>query len=432
MAAAVSDEAWVTAMLEVEAALAATEAELGLIPGPAADAIAATVRRSDFDVAAIGEQAASSATPVLPLVRALKAAVSQDAAAFVHWGATSQDILDTAMMLVARRALDRLLSELWALEEACAGQAERHKGTLMAGRTLLQQALPITFGLKAAGWLSGVLAAEDAVLQARERLAVQLGGAAGTLASFGERGPELVSGLSRRLGLPAPLLPWHSERSRVAMLGAALAVAAGSAGKIAVDVALLMQTEVAEVSEAKPGASSAMPHKRNPVTAVEIDAAVRGAQAQVAVLMGAMRAEHERAAGSWQAEWTALSEALRLAGGAVARAAALVAGLHVDQGRMRANLELTGGLILSEQLVSVLAAAIGRSRADEVVAAAVQRALDAGRPFRDEVGADPEITRHLSQERVAAALEPESWVGSAPALVDALLAAHRARRGSGR
>jgi 3-carboxy-cis,cis-muconate cycloisomerase len=300
----------------------------------------------------------------------------------------------------------------------------------MAGRTLLQQALPITFGLKAAGWLGGVLAASDALLAARSRLAVQLGGAAGTLSAFGDRGPEVVSQLSVRLELAEPILPWHAERSRVALLGSALGVAAGTAGKIALDVALLMQTEVAEVSEPAPGGSSAMPHKRNPVAAVEIDAAVRGAQAQAAVLLSAMRAEHERAAGAWQAEWPALSDALLLTGGAVGRAAAMVGGLRVDERRMRGNLELTGGLILSEQLMMALAAPLGRPRAEELVRAAVERARERGRSFEAEVSEDSRILEHLTREQVAAALEPESWLGSAATFVEAALTVYRDTRRS--
>jgi 3-carboxy-cis,cis-muconate cycloisomerase len=430
MAAVVSGEAWLAAMLEVEVALAAAEAAVGLIPREAARAIAGAADASAFDVDRLGREAAASGSPVLPLVRALTAAVPDHAAPFVHWGATSQDTLDTAMMLVARRGLDCLLADLDALADGCAALAERHRDTLMAGRTLLQQALPITFGLKAAGWLGGVLAASDALLAARSRLAVQLGGAAGTLSAFGDRGPEVVSQLSAGLQLAEPILPWHAERSRVALLGSALGVAAGTAGKIALDVALLMQTEVAEVSEPAPGGSSAMPHKRNPVAAVEIDAAVRGAQAQAAVLLSAMRAEHERAAGAWQAEWPALSDALLLTGGAVGRAAAMVGGLRVDERRMRGNLELTGGLILSEQLMMALAGPLGRPRAEELVRAAIERARGRGRSFEAEVSEDSRILEHLTREQVAAALEPASWLGSAATFVEAALTVYRDTRRS--
>jgi 3-carboxy-cis,cis-muconate cycloisomerase len=414
-------------MLEVESALAAAQSGAGLIPGQAAAAIAAVCEQpSRFDLAGLGEQAAASANPVEPLVRTLSALVPEEAAPFVHWGATSQDVLDTAMMLVARRALDLLLGDLQALADACAILADRHRSTLMPGRTLLQHALPITFGLKAACWLSGAMAARDELAGIRaRRLAVQFGGAAGTLASQGDRGLEVLADLARRLDLAEPVLPWHAERSRVALLGAALAVAAGAAGKIALDVALLAQTEVREVAEMKPGSSSAMPHKQNPVAAIEIDAAVRGVQAQAGVLLGAMRAEHERAAGAWQAEWAALSEAFRLAGGAVGRAAEMVGGLEVDEARMRSNLDLSGGLVMSESVTLALAPALGRQRARELVQAAARRASDGGRSFSAELAGDPEVMKHLSKEALNAALDPARYLGSTQALIERALTEYR-------
>ncbi|HEY7201827.1 MAG TPA: lyase family protein, partial [Candidatus Dormibacteraeota bacterium] len=382
-----------------------------------------------IDLVRLGADAVASATPVVPLARALTAAVPGEAAGFVHWGATSQDVVDTAMMLVARRALDVLLAELDGLAGACAALAERHRDTPMAGRTLLQQALPITFGLKAAGWLMAVLEARDAVARVRgERLAVQLGGASGTLASLGDRGLDVLRGLASELDLAEPALPWHTARARVVELAAALAVAGGAAAKIAVDVALLAQTEVAEVAEGAPGGSSALPHKRNPAGAVEVDACFRGLQAQVGVLIGAQRAEHERAAGAWQAEWAALSEAFRLAGGACGRARAVVEGLRVDERRMRANLDASGGLMLSEHVAMALAARLGREAAHRRVEAAAGRAASGGRTFRDELLDDPEIADHLGPEGVDAALDPAGYLGSAPALIDRALAAHRARR----
>jgi len=429
MAEAVSDEAWLRAMLDVEAALAAAEAAAGLIPAEAAAAIRAACAAAPVDLERLGADAVASATPVVPLARALTAAVPADAAGYVHWGATSQDVVDTAMMLVARRALDVLLAELDGLAAACAALAERHRDTLMAGRTLLQQALPITFGLKAAGWLMAVLEARDAVARVRhERLAVQLGGASGTLASLGDRGLDVLRGLAAELGLPEPALPWHTARARVVELACALAVAGGAAAKIAVDVALLAQTEVAEVAEGAPGGSSALPHKRNPAGAVEVDACFRGLQGQVGVLVGAQRSEHERAAGAWQAEWAAVSEALRLAGGACGRARTVVEGLRVDERRMRANLDASGGLMLSEHVAMALAAHLGREAAHRRVEAAAGRAAGGGRPFRDELLADPEIAAHLGPEGVDAALDPAGYLGSAPALIDRALAAHRERR----
>jgi 3-carboxy-cis,cis-muconate cycloisomerase len=324
-----------------------------------------------------------------------------------------------------------LLAELDGLADACAALAERHRSTLMAGRTLLQQALPITFGLKAAGWLVAVLEARDGAALVRDRrLAVQLGGASGTLASLGDRGLDVRHGLAAALDLAEPPLPWHTARGRIVELGCALAVAAGTAAKIALDVALLAQTEVAEVAEGVPGGSSALPHKRNPVGSVEADTCFRGVQAQVAVLIGSQRAEHERAAGAWQAEWPAVSEAFRLTGGACGRARRVLEQLRVDEGRMRANLDRGGGLMLSEHVAMALAARLGREPAHRRVEAAAARAVDGGRPFRDELLDDPEVAAHLGPEGVDAALDPGRYLGSAPALVDRALAAHRERRQS--
>jgi 3-carboxy-cis,cis-muconate cycloisomerase len=344
MAEATSDQAWLAAMLDVEAALAEAESAAGLVPAEAAAAIRAACVPDRFDIERLGLEAVASANPVVPLVDALRRAVPTEAAAYVHFGATSQDILDTAMMLIAKRGVDLLLTDLGGLADGCARLADRHRTSVMAGRTLLQQAVPITFGLKAAGWLMGVTEAAERLAELRRgRLAVQLGGAAGTLASFGDAGFEVAAGLAHSLGLVEPPLPWHAERTRIAQLGSALAIAAGASGKIALDILLLAQTEVGEVAEGEPGGSSAMPHKRNPVAAIEADACARGAAAQAAVLIGSLRAEHERAAGAWQAEWHAVGEAFRLTSGAVARTRASVGHLVVDVARMRSNLRLGGG-----------------------------------------------------------------------------------------
>jgi 3-carboxy-cis,cis-muconate cycloisomerase len=428
MAAAVSDEAWLRGMLVFERELAAAEASFGVIPEPAARAIARKCDVENFDLAELGREAAGSAGPVVPLVRRLREVLPTSQAGYVHWGATSQDTLDTAMMLVAKDAIGVLLNEVGELAAACADLAERHRATVMPGRTLLQQALPITFGLKAAVWLAGETAVIHRLTEIRRhRLAVQLGGGAGTLAALGEHGLEVMTDLARRLGLSEPTVAWHSERSRVAELGAGLGLAAGQAAKVAGDIALLSQTEVGEVAEASPGRSSAMPHKRNPVAAVEADAAARGALAQAMVLMSSLRSEHERAAGAWQAEWHAVSEAFRLAAGAVAGARRAVAGLKVDSGRMRANLDLGGGLVMSESLTLALSPKLGRSRAHELVEAAAGRAVEAG-SLRDAVAGDSEITTALTQEEIAAALDPERYLGSAQLLIDRALSEHRAWR----
>jgi 3-carboxy-cis,cis-muconate cycloisomerase len=298
LAAAVSDAAWLRAMLEAEAALAAAQADEGIITREAADAVAAACRGS-YELG--GREAAN---PVVPLARAL-----QQAAPEAHKGATSQDILDTAAMLVARRARALILEELDGVVAACARLAREHRETVMVGRTLMQQAQPITFGLKAAGWLSGVAAARDDLREVE--LAAQLGGPVGV------HSPALTARFAERLELAAPLLPWHGDRRRVVRLGAALAITAGACEKVALDVVLLADAgEVAESSEGGRGGSSSMPHKQNPVGAIRARAAARSVRGAVSVLLEAMAGEHERAAGAWQSEWGALSGALAGTGGA--------------------------------------------------------------------------------------------------------------------
>ena len=328
--AAVSDRAWLEAMLAAERALACAAA-----PADAAEVIAAACVVADFDIGVLAEEGRAVGNPVEPLVRALRERVGDDSARWVHVGATSQDILDSAAMLVAREARTLIDAELTGLAAACASLSREHRDTPMAARTLLQQAVPTTFGLKAAGWLVAVL---DARLALRGVvLPAQLGGAAGTLASLGARGPDVVEAFARELGLVAPELPWHANRAPVARLGAALAEVAAAAATIGLDVVLLAQTEVGEVAEGAGGRSSTMPQKHNPVQAVLARACARGAQARVDLLTTGEH-EHERAAGAWHAEWQALSDVLSLAGGAAAAARASLEGLVVDTVRMRANM----------------------------------------------------------------------------------------------
>ena len=428
MEAAVSDVAWLQRLLDVEAAIARAEARVGVVPAPSADAICAACDAGRFDLERIGREAVAAGNPVVPLVRALTAAVPGEAARHVHWGATSQDVLDTAMMLVARDGLDLVAADLDRVADACAGLAGRHRATVMPGRTLLQQALPITFGLKAAGWLGAVVEARRRLAEVRAgRLAVQFGGAAGTLAALGSRGLEVARALAEELGLAEPSLPWHTARGRVVELAMVLGLVAGTVRKIALDVALLSQTEVAEVSEpagAGRGGSSAMPQKRNPVGAITAEACARGVGGQVAVLLAAMGQAHERSAGAWQSEWPAVSEALRLTAGAVARTAEALEGLDVDPGRMRRNLELGGGALLSEHVMMALAERVGRPQAQELVRAAAL----SGRPFREALLADPGITAHLTPDEVDAALDPDRYLGSAAALVGRALAEYEAER----
>ena len=433
MLVTVSDRAWVQAMLDVEAALARAESRIGVIPVAAAEGIASHCRVDEFDVAQLGRAAVRSANPVVPLVNALRGAVGHDVAPYVHRGATSQDILDTAMMLIARRGLDIILADLEQAAAATAMLADRHRTTVMAARTLLQQALPTTFGLKAAGWLVAIVEARSELVRVRgTRLAVQFGGAAGTLAALSDRGLDVARELAAELTLAEPTLPWHTARARVVEVATALGVAAGVAGKVALDVVLLAQTEVGEVSEravAGRGVSSALPQKHNPVDAIEILAAVRGINAQVAVLHAAMVQEHERAAGAWQAEWPAFSETLRLAGGAAFRLASLLAGLQVDPERMRRNLDLSGGSIMAEHVALLLGERVDRVMARALVDTAVSTAASTGRPFKDVLREDRAITTHLKPEELTRALEPSGYLGVTDQLIDRALAAHRAQKG---
>src|SRR3954447_3736623 len=326
---AVSDQAWLESMLAAEAALARAQARVGLIPAEAAHEVAEDCRPERFDAEAIAREARSAGNPIPALV----AAADEQ---WFHHGATSQDIVDTAAMLVARNALGLIGADLDGVAAACARLAQEHRETPMAGRTLMQRAEPTTFGLKAAGWLVAVLDAREWLWALR--LPVQLGGAAGTLASMHGPGPAVLSEFAKELGLEEPALPWHANRMLPATLGAALAIAAGALGKIALDVELLAQTEVGEVSSGS-GESSSMPYKRNPVEAIRARVCARRVQAAAGLLIGGVPDnEHERAAGAWQAEWTPLSEALACTGGGAAAAREMLDGMQVHPERMRDNL----------------------------------------------------------------------------------------------
>jgi 3-carboxy-cis,cis-muconate cycloisomerase len=335
VAAAVGGRAWLQAMLDVEGALARACAREGLIPDDAAEAIAAACRAGDFDLAALARETADHASPVVPLVRALREAVGGDTAEHVHHGATSQDVVDTAAMLVARRALDPLLRDSRAAMDAAARLADRHRATPVMGRTLLQQAVPMSFGLKAAVWLNAVADAAAWVADTRTRaLAVQMGG------PVGARSPAVAAHVARDLDLADPVMPWHTNRARPAGLASSLGALAGAFAKVAQDVVLMSQTEVGELREgvAGRGESSAMPHKRNPVAAVSVIACTERVPALVGAVFAAMPQEHERAAGRWQSEWGTMTDLMTLTGSAAAWSADLLGHLEVDAERMRANL----------------------------------------------------------------------------------------------
>ncbi len=397
------DRAWLQAILDFEGALAVALAAGGLVPDEAAVEIAARCDADEFDAADLGLRAVAAGDPVVPLVRDLTALVPADARPYVHHGATSQDALDTAASLISYRALTAIVDDLTGAADACARLAAEHRDTVMAGRTLLQQALPTTFGLKCAGWLVALDGAIAGLVRIRdERLAVQYGGAAGTLAALGTAGPRVASLLAAELGLAEPEVPWHTDRTRVAELAGALGVAAGVLGKIAQDVTLLAQTEVSEVSE---GA-----HRQTPVRSVLITAAASRVPGLVGTLLGGMAQEHERAAGAWHAEWETLTTLLRLVGGAAVRARELLTGLRVHPDRMRHNLDATGGLLLAERATALLTPSLGSTAAHDAVRRASEESLATGRPLAEILGQP---------------LDPGSYVGAAAEFVDRALAAHR-------
>ncbi len=432
MAAIFAPAAHIRQMLAFEAALARAEAAAGVIPAAAVDLIAAACR-DDFDSAAIDAEAAVAGTPAIPLVRQLRARLAGDAADYVHWGATSQDAIDSAAMLQIRAGIDLLLADLLAIGARCAALAQEHRRTVQAGRTLLQHALPITFGLTAARWLALATRQIQALRQVCDQsLALQFGGAVGTLAALGDAGQRVAELLAAELGLPLPDLPWHAERDRIAAIAVAVGIAAGSVAKIAHDIALLAQTEVGEVAEESApgkGGSSALPHKRNPVDAMQALAAARLATGVVPVMLSALAQEHERAVGGWQAEWSAIPDLFRYAAGAIAHTRQAVQGLQIDPQRMRANLDLSGGLMMAEALTLALAAQLRRSEARRIVQAACDQARAAGRSLHQAAHADPRISAAMSSDAIDHALDPTAYLGSADALIDRALASYRAVAG---
>ncbi|MGI5347467.1 3-carboxy-cis,cis-muconate cycloisomerase [Streptomyces sp. CA-250714] len=423
---AVSDTAWLQAMLDAEAALARAQAALGLVPPSAAEAITEAARAERLDLRALAVHARESANPVVGLVGALTrtvAAVDPEAAAYVHRGSTSQDIFDTAAMLVSRDALRLLRADLARVADALAGLALEHRDTVLPGRTLALHAVPTTFGLKAAGWRQSVLAADTRVAAVLAALPVSLGGAAGTLAGYTEHGadPErLVAEFAAETGLGIPGLPWHTLRTPLADLAAALAHCAGALGKLAVDVQSLTRTEVGEVVEPYVpgrGSSSAMPQKRNPVLATLIRSAALQVPALAGVLNQCMLSEDERSGGAWHAEWQPLRECLRLTGGAAHTAVELTEGLVVRPERMRANLRLTGGAIVAERLVAALAPLLGKAAARELLTRVTGAADRDRRPLAEHLEAAPELAGRISADELRRLCDPAGYLGDAPGLV---------------
>lgn len=418
---ATGDTAYLQALLDAEAALTRAQAALDLAPAEAASAVTEAADAGRFDVRSLAERARAGGNPVIPLVADLTKAVGEAYGPYVHRGATSQDIMDTATMLVAARTLDLVLGDLDRTQRVLARLAAEHRDTAMPGRTLTQHAVPTTFGLKAAGWRSLVLDARDRVIEVRDDLPVQLGGAAGTLAAFTVYGTQntvaLTVAFARELGLDAPLLPWHTLRTPIADLAGSLAFTAGALGKIATDVLVLGRTEIAEVAEGTGGGSSAMPHKANPVRSTLIAAAAKRAPQLAATLYGSMAAEDERPAGAWHAEWEPLRELLRLVGGAARDAVELAEGLRVRPDAMREHLDLTHGLIVSERLSAELAPLLGRSRAKALLSDLARRTYTEGRTLGELLAEEPEL-KDVDLDELT---DPVRYTGSAGSLTDRAL-----------
>ena len=419
VAAHFSGRAQLQGLLDVEAALAGAQAEVGVVPPSCVAPIRAAARVELYDPARLATEATETGNPVIPVVRHLTARVAEadaDAARFVHWGATSQDILDTGLVLQLRATVPTVIDHLARGVRAAAGHARRYADATMAGRTWLQQATPVTFGLKAAGWA-------DALDRARGRLqaalgdarALQFGGASGTLASLGSQGPAVTEALARRLGLPAPDIPWHAHRDRFAQLACTLGIVAGTGGKIGRDLALLAQTEVGEATERPAkgrGGSSTMPQKRNPVAASIALSAAGRAPGLVSTMLGAMVQEHERGLGGWQAEWDTLPDLVVIAAGGARATAAALEGLVVDIDRMRTNAGAAGGILLAESVAMALAGSIGKHEAHGCIARACRQAEVERRSLADVLGDDPVVAQHLARADIARLLAAENYLGA--------------------
>jgi 3-carboxy-cis,cis-muconate cycloisomerase len=425
----------IQAMLDFEAALARAQAGLGIIPSTAAAAIGAQCSADRIDAKALAREAAQAGNLAIPLVRQLTARVAAAdpvAAGFVHWGATSQDVIDTGLVLQLRAALDAIDGELERLAERLAELADGHRGTLLPARTWMQQAVPTSFGLKAAGFLDAVHRHQDRLAELRARgLVLQLGGAAGTLAALGPRGLEVAAALAEDLRLGLPDVPWHSHRDRVAEVATTLGLLAGTLGKIARDLALHAQTEVAEAFEPTAegrGGSSTMPHKRNPVAAAVALAAAARVPGLVSSLLGAMVQEHERGLGGWPAEWETLPDLVGLCGGALHHLTEALCGLRVDVARMAANLEATEGLVYAEAAQMALAVHTGRAEARRIVEAACERARTEERHLHDVLADDPQARAHLPPAELDRLFDARWQHGQAEALIDRVLATRRSRR----
>jgi 3-carboxy-cis,cis-muconate cycloisomerase len=429
MRAVCDDLSCLQSMLDFEAALARAEATVGIVPPASAEAIARACTATTFDLPVLAEAATRSGNLAIPLVKALTAEVvrtDKKAAGYVHWGATSQDVIDTATMLTLRAGIDALLADIDRAIAGFARQAAQHRNTAVVARTWLQHALPMPFGLKLAEYAAALHRSRRRLSHLRQHgLALQFGGAAGTLAALGDQGWKVAEKLSEILQLPLPDAPWHAHRDRIAEIASVLAIIAGTCGKIARDVQLMMQTDVAEAFEPSGdgrGGSSTMPHKRNPVAAASALAAATMAPNLAATIFAAQVGDHERSAGPWHAEWPTLPSLLLVTSGALAAIVDIAEGLEVDAARMRTNLDATGGLIMAEAVAFALAEKIGKQEAHHLVEAASKKAVAEKKGLREVLEKDAKITAHLDAKRIVQLLEPMAYQGVSQTLIDRLLA----------
>ncbi len=432
-----SDERRLQCMLNFEAALARAEATTGIIPVSAAEAIGACCVAERFDREALTQGAVESGNLAIPMIAQLTKLVreqSPEAAAFVHWGATSQDAIDTGLMLQMRDSLELLEEMILRTSATLAGLANQHRDTPMVGRTWLQHAVPIPFGGKVAGWLDALLRHRQRLLEIRPRMLVlQFGGAAGTLASLGSHGTDVAQALASELGLTLPVISWHAHRDRIGEFANLHGLLAGTTAKIARDLSLMMQSEVGEVAEPAAdgrGGSSTMPHKRNPVAMASVLAGTQRVFGLVSTVLASSAQEHERGLGGWQAEWDVIPDLCTLTLGALERLAATLEGLEINSKRMRTNLEMTGGQIFAEAVSMALAEKVGKAEAHHLLEQASREAIAHGKGLRASIDEAASITRHLSSSQLDAIFDPANAMGDSGRMIDAVLAEYRRTKGA--
>jgi len=421
-----SDENRVQKYLDFEAGLARAQARLGIIPQNACDEILKHCDAAQYDMGKIKSQTERIGYPVLPVVQQLVALCRDGLGEWCHWGATTQDITDSATIMQIREALALVEREIAGISDALAAMAKKYRDTPMAGRSNLQQAVPITFGYKMATMLAAFERQKQRLAELRARVLVfEFGGAAGTLSSLGKDGLKVQVELAKELNLAQPEIAWHTVRDRIAEVGCFLGLVTGLCGKIALDVKLMMQTEVEEVYEPfheGRGSSSTMPQKRNPISSVYITALTSVVRQHVAALLDAMVEDHERATGPWEIEWIVLPEIFSLSAGALAQTRFLLEGLQVDEKKMRANLDITRGLIVSEAVMMGLGPHLGRQYAHDLVYDICRKVIATGRPLLDLLAEDKEIAKHMSRDDLAKLVDPANYLGVAGEMVDRVLA----------